>query len=109
MRPSLRTVRAALPSLLAAGALLAGCKQNPAAPPPAGPPEVGVVTIQPQRVAVTTELPGRITAYLVAEVRPQVGGIVQERRFVEGSDVRAGDVLYRIDPVTYRSALASAQ
>jgi membrane fusion protein (multidrug efflux system) len=66
------------------------------------------VTIQPQRVAVTTELAGRISAYLVAEVRPQVGGIIQERRFTEGSDVRAGDILYRIDPATYQAAHASA-
>ena len=56
------------------------------------------MTIQPQRVAVTTELAGRTSAYLVAEVRPQVGGIVQERLFTEGSDVTAGEVLYRIDP-----------
>ncbi|HEY6000907.1 MAG TPA: efflux RND transporter periplasmic adaptor subunit [bacterium] len=109
MRPSPRTVRAVIPALIAAGALLAGCgKSKPAAAPPP-PPEVGVVTIQPQRVAVTTELAGRISAYLVAEVRPQVGGIVQERLFTEGSDVKAGDVLYRIDPATYRSAYASAQ
>ena len=109
MKSSLRTLRAAVPALLAA-ALVAGCgKSKPAAGPTPGPPEVGVVTIQPQRVAVTTELAGRISAYLAAEVRPQVGGIVQERLFTEGSDVRAGEVLYRIDPATYRSAHASAQ
>ncbi len=68
-----------------------------------------MVTIQPQRVAVTTELAGRTSAFLVAEVRPQVSGIIQERRFTEGSDVKAGDVLYRIDPATYQAALASAQ
>ena len=58
---------------------------------------------------LTTELSGRVSPNLIAEVRPQVGGIVQERLFTEGSDVRAGDVLYRIDPATYRSAQASAQ
>ncbi len=109
MRRSLKTVRAALPGLLVAGALVAGCGKPESAPPPAGPPEVGVVTIQPQRVAVTTELAGRVSAFLVAEVRPQVGGIVQERRFVEGSDVRAGDVLFQIDSATYEAALASAR
>jgi len=110
MQRSPWTVRAAAPGLLAAGLLLAGCgKPKSAAPPSAGPPEVGVVTIQPQRVAVTTELAGRISAYLVAEVRPQVGGIIQARLFTEGGDVRAGDVLYRIDPATFHAAHASAQ
>jgi membrane fusion protein (multidrug efflux system) len=90
--------------------LLAGCgKTKSPGPPPGGPPEVGVVTIAPQRVAVTTELAGRTSAYLVAEVRPQVGGIVQERLFTEGGDVKAGDVLYRIDPATYQAAHDSAQ
>jgi membrane fusion protein (multidrug efflux system) len=95
--------------LLFAGLLFAGCRQKAAGPPQAGPPEVGVVAIQPQRVAVTTELAGRTTAFLVAEVRPQVGGIVQERRFTEGGDVRAGDVLYRIDAAPYQAAYDSAQ
>jgi len=65
---------------------------------------VGVVTLSPQRVALTTELPGRTSAYLVAEVRPQVSGIIQERRFEEGQDVKAGDVLYQIDPAPYKAA-----
>ncbi len=99
----------AIPGLLVTGLLLFGCsKPKSAGPPPAGPPEVGVVTIQPQRVTVTTELAGHTSAYLVAEVRPQVSGIVQERRFTEGSDVKAGDVLYRIDPATYQAAYDSA-
>jgi len=70
---------------------------------------VGVVVIQPQRVELTTELPGRTAAYLTAEVRPQVNGIVQKRLFTEGSDVKAGQVLYQIDPATYRAAYASAR
>ncbi len=74
-----------------------------------GPPEVGIVVIQPQRVALVTELPGRTSAYLIAEVRPQVGGIIQKRLFTEGSDVRAGDVLYQIDPSTYHAAYNSAK
>jgi membrane fusion protein (multidrug efflux system) len=73
------------------------------------PPEVGVVTVTPQRVALTTELPGRTSAYLVAEVRPQVGGIILKRLFTEGSDVKAGEVLYQIDPATYQAAYDSAK
>lgn len=89
---------------------LNGCgKTQPAAAPPPAPPEVGVVVIQPRRVALTTELPGRTAAFLVAEVRPQVNGIIQKRLFTEGSDVKAGQVLYQIDPATYRAAHASAR
>jgi membrane fusion protein (multidrug efflux system) len=90
--------------------MLAGCSQ-PA--PPGGPqaslPEVGVVTVSQERVALTTELPGRTSAYLMAEVRPQVGGIIQERLFTEGQDVKAGDTLYRINPAIYQAASASAK
>lgn len=98
--------------LLATGMLVTGCgkgKSQGQKPPQAGPPEVGVVTITQQRVAITTELPGRTSAFLVAEVRPQVSGIVQQRVFTEGSDVKAGQVLYRIDPATYQAAFASAK
>ena len=65
--------------------------------------------IQPQRVALTTELPGRTSACLIAEVRPQVGGIIQKRLFTEGADVKAGEVLYQIDPATYQAAYNSAK
>lgn len=75
---------------------------------PAGPPEVSVLTIQPQKVALTTELPGRTVSALVSEVRPQVGGIIKKRLFSEGSEVKAGQVLYQIDPASYEAALASA-
>jgi len=110
MRQKRRTTLVALSGPLLAGLLLAGCgKPKSAGPPPAGPPEVGVVTIQPQRVAVTTELAGRTSAFLVAEVRPQVSGIIQERLFTEGGDVKAGDVLYRIDAATYQAACDSAK
>ncbi|MCX5856098.1 MAG: efflux RND transporter periplasmic adaptor subunit [Deltaproteobacteria bacterium] len=74
-----------------------------------GPPEVAIVVVQPERVAITTELPGRTSAYLVAEVRPQVGGIIQKRLFTEGGEVKAGSVLYQIDPATYQAAYASAK
>lgn len=73
------------------------------------PVEVGTYTVQPQAVTLTTELPGRTSAYLVSEVRPQVGGIIQKRLFTEGSDVKAGDVLYLIDPATYEAELESAK
>ncbi|GFE62197.1 efflux RND transporter periplasmic adaptor subunit [Geobacter sp. AOG2] len=91
------------------GLLLTGCGKKQAAAPKAGPPEVGVVVIQPQRVSLTTELPGRTSAHLIAEVRPQVSGIIQKRVFTEGSDVKAGQVLYQIDPASYQAAYASAK
>ncbi len=91
--------------------VLAGCGKQGAAVggAPAAPPEVGVVVVQPQRVALTTEVAGRTSACLVAEVRPQVGGIIQKRLFTEGSDVKAGDVLYQIDPAVYQAAYKSAK
>jgi membrane fusion protein (multidrug efflux system) len=86
--------------------------EQPAAPgggQAAGPPpEVAVVTIQPERVTISTDLPGRTVPYLVAEVRPQVNGIVQKRLFKEGADVQAGDVLTQIDPAPFQAALDSA-
>lgn len=72
-------------------------------------PEVSVVTLQPQSVQITAELPGRTTASLVAEVRPQVTGIIQSRLFDEGSEVKAGQALYQIDPATYVAATDSAK
>ena len=91
--------------------LLSSCGKNPApgGPPPGGAPEVSVLTMQPQHVVLTTELPGRVSASLVAEVRPQVGGIIQNRLFTEGSDVKAGDVLYQIVPSTYQAAYDGAK
>lgn len=89
---------------------LAACgEKKQAAGPAPGPVQVGVVTVQPQSVAVNTELPGRTTSYRVAEVRARVDGIVLKRNFVEGSDVKAGQVLYQIDPAPYQAALASAR
>ena len=72
-------------------------------------PQVDVMTLQPQRVMLVTELPGHTSAFLRAEVRPQVTGTVLHRQFKEGTDVRAGQVLYRIDPLTYRVAFNSAK
>ncbi|OYR07906.1 efflux transporter, RND family, MFP subunit [Brucella grignonensis] len=71
-------------------------------------PQVGVVTLQPQSVSITAELPGRTSASLVAEVRPQVSGIIQERLYTEGGEVKQGDALYQIDPASYRAAYDSA-
>jgi len=109
---STRSLRAAawdrLP-LLALTAALAACSPKSEAPAPAGPVEVGVMTLQPQRQAFTTELPGRTSAFLSADIRPQVGGIVQKRQFTEGASVKAGQVLYQLDPSTYQAALSSAQ
>jgi membrane fusion protein (multidrug efflux system) len=85
-----------------------GCRKAQAPPPP-GPVEVGAVTVQPERLVLTTELPGRTAAYLVAEVRPQVSGSLQQRLFVEGSDVKAGSILYRIDPAPYQAAYDQAK
>ncbi|MHB8109856.1 MAG: efflux RND transporter periplasmic adaptor subunit [Syntrophorhabdaceae bacterium] len=86
--------------------VMAGCgRKNAGAPPP---PEVAVVTLAPEKVTITTELPGRISAYLIAEVRPQVNGIIKKRFFTEGSDVKAGEVLYQIDPAPYQAALDNA-
>jgi membrane fusion protein (multidrug efflux system) len=73
------------------------------------PPEVGVVTLHSQAVTITTDLPGRTTAYRVAEVRPQVSGVVLKRLFTEGGDVKAGQPLYQIDPAPFQANLESAQ
>jgi membrane fusion protein, multidrug efflux system len=97
--------------VLVAGLVVIECgkKTTAGSPPPSTPPEVGVVVVKPQSITLTTELSGRTSPHLIAEVRPQVGGIIQKRLFVEGSDVQAGQVLYQIDPATYRAAFASAR
>ena len=73
-----------------------------------GPIEVGVIVMQPQRAALTAELPGRTVAYRIAQVRPQISGIIQKRLFTEGAAVQAGQALYQIDSGTYRAAHDSA-
>jgi len=87
---------------------MAGCNSGAQAPPAAGPPEVSVVTVEPQSVLLTSELPGRTAGFLVAEIRPQVNGLLQERLFTEGSDVKKGEILYQIDPAPYQAAYNSA-
>jgi membrane fusion protein (multidrug efflux system) len=86
---------------------LKGCK--PDGPPPPQGPEVAVVTLRAERVIITNELPGRTSAFLVAEIRPQVNGIIQKRLFEEGSEIKAGQVLYQIDPAPFQAAYDRAR
>jgi membrane fusion protein (multidrug efflux system) len=99
---------ATMSCLFASVAILAACDRKPA--PPAAPPpaKVGIVTLKQQSVVLTTELPGRTEAYLTADVRPQVSGVVTRRIFTEGGDVRTGQQLYQIDPATYKAAYDTA-
>ncbi len=96
---------------LATGLLAAGCSRNDSAKAPAPPQarEVGVVTMKPERIAFNTELSGRTVAPVIAEIRPQVGGIVLKRLFEEGSKVKAGQPLYQLDPAPFQATYASAQ
>ena len=94
--------------LLAVLALAAGCSKKNAAPAPA-PTEVGVIVIAPAAISLTQELPGRTSAFRVAEVRARVSGIVLKRHFTEGGDVKEGQLLYTIDPAPYQAALDSAK
>ncbi|HGY1772650.1 efflux RND transporter periplasmic adaptor subunit [Citrobacter koseri] len=103
MLPSARRLRSVVIGLIA---LLSGCDQS--TPPAVQPHPVGVVTLSTQRVPVHVPLPGRVSARRVAEVRPQVSGILLQRRFPEGAEVKAGDPLYLIDPAPYQAALAQA-
>lgn len=98
--------------LMLSGSLaLTGCDDKPAQQQQGAgqAPEVGVVTVKAEPLQITTELPGRTTAYRIAEVRPQVSGIILKRNFTEGSDVEAGVSLYQIDPATYQAAYDSAK
>jgi membrane fusion protein (multidrug efflux system) len=96
--------------LVLASLLVSSCKSTQTvAGPAAGPAEVATVTIRPERVVLTTELPGRTSAYLVAEIRPQVNGLIQSRQFQEGANVKVGDLLYQIDPAPYQAAYSQAK
>jgi membrane fusion protein (multidrug efflux system) len=95
-------------SAATAAVLLAACGPKQSAPPQQTP-EVGIVTVQPSAVPVVTELPGRTNAFLVAQVRARVDGIVLRREFTEGSEVKAGQRLYKIDPAPYIAQLNSAK
>ncbi len=99
--------RAAVLALAGFGLVFSGCKQEEQHAAQARPaPEVAVVTTAKEPVVLTTELPGRTTAYLDAEVRPQVSGILLKRLFEEGQDVKEGEVLYQIDPARYEAEFA---
>jgi len=86
---------------------LAGCAKK--GNPQSQAPEVAVVSMQPERVVITTELPGRTAAFSIAEIRPQVNGLIQKRLFIEGSEVKAGQVLYQVDPAPYQAAFDKAR
>jgi membrane fusion protein (multidrug efflux system) len=94
--------------ILASFVLTAACSRH-SAPPPPPPPEVAVLTLRAQPVVIVTELPGRTTAFRVAEVRPQVNGVILKRLFVEGSQVKAGQQLYQIDPAPFQASYESAR
>lgn len=95
--------------MLSGSLLLTGCNDGNEQKGQQSAPEVGVVTLKAEPLNITTELPGRTSAYRIAEVRPQVGGIILKRNFVEGSDIQAGSSLYQIDPATYQAAYDSAR
>lgn len=101
--------------MLTASLALFGCKNQQPGSPAGGaakampPQEVGTIAVTAQLLPLSIELPGRIAALRIAEVRPQVSGIVQKRLFEEGSEVKAGELLYQIDPTTYQAALAGAE
>lgn len=96
--------------VLSGSLVLIGCNDKDAAQTGAQQaPEVGVVTLKTEPLNITTDLPGRTSAFRVAEVRPQVSGIILKRNYVEGSDVTAGTSLYQIDPATYQAAYDSAK
>jgi len=100
----------ALVSAVALASVLSGCKKEEAAAPAAAPaPQVGVVTLKTQSYTLVSDLPGRTTAFRVAEVRPQVNGIILKRLFTEGTEVKAGQQLYQIDPSVYEATQASAE
>ena len=100
--------RIVLLAVLLGAPLLAGCDQKAQSHRPQALPEVSTVTVKPGKTMLTTELPGRTAAFRVAEIRPQVSGLIQKRLFVEGSDVKAEQVLYQIDPAPFQAALDNA-
>lgn len=107
-----QTIYRTLLMILCGLLLLSGCKKGEGGPPVSQTPqipEVGFIVVEPKPVELTTELPGRISASLMAEIRPQVNGIIQKRLFEEGSDVKAGQLLYQLDPASFEAVHASAK
>jgi len=107
-RPPMGARVIVIPAVVIALAGAGGCDRGQSAPPPPPLPEVAVLKVKTQEVLLTTELPGRTAAYRVAEIRPQVNGLIQKRFFTEGSDVKAGQLLYQIDPAPFQAALENA-
>jgi membrane fusion protein (multidrug efflux system) len=99
---------AAVAIVIAGLAMTAACGGKKQAPPQTAP-EVAAITVATRKVELTSELPGRTVAYRTAEIRPQVGGIIRKRLFEEGSNVKAGQVLYEIDPATFQAAFDNAK
>ena len=100
----------ALPAVSLSVFLMSGCEDGHSRPAgPAPVTEVATIAVATQRVVLTTDLPGRTTAFRTAEVRPQVNGLILKRLFTEGADVKAGDVLYQIDPAPFQAALDNAR
>ena len=96
-------------TVVACGLFFTACRRSPSGPPTPPRAEVATVTITQQPVVLTTELPGRTSPYRIAEIRPQVNGLIQKRLFTEGADVQAGQELYQIDPAPFQAALDNAQ
>ncbi|HSO20011.1 MAG TPA: efflux RND transporter periplasmic adaptor subunit [Desulfosarcina sp.] len=112
MRNERRSIVKAAWMVAALALVWAGCQsqsQQEASSSPPPPPQVVAATVQPRSIMLTTELPGRTTSHRVAEIRPQVNGLIQKRLFTEGADVNAGDVLYQIDPASFQAALSNAE
>jgi len=111
MKSSYRVKLIVAIGIISLSLMQAGCKprNTGSGPPKAGVSEVAVVTIQPQQVVLTTELPGRTAPYMVAEIRPQISGLIRKRLFTEGSDVRAGQDLYQIDSASFEAAFENAK
>lgn len=107
LNPSLPT--AVLATAAALSLIACGEAPRPPSMGGGGTPQVSVVTVQAKQVALTTELPGRVSPVQISEVRPQITGLVQARKFKEGSEVKAGELLYQIDPATYRASFDNAQ
>lgn len=111
MKSSYRVKLIVAIGIISLSLMQAGCKprNTGSGPPKAGVSEVAVMAIQPQQVVLTTELPGRTAPYMVAEIRPQISGLIRKRLFTEGSDVRAGQDLYQIDSASFEAAFENAK
>jgi len=108
MKENYRILKVAAVLILLLGLIGGGCDRRQKSPPPPLVAEVSTVTVKPQQVLLTTELPGRTSARLISEIRPQVSGIIQKRLFTEGAHVKAGQMLYQIDPAPFQAALDNA-